>query len=63
MLNGEDSMADDIRILVSDDDMSIRSVVTSVLTDEGYQVTAAENGEHALEFFRKHRIHWSFPLL
>lgn len=44
-------MTDDIRILVADDDMSIRSVVTSVLNDEGYRVTGAENGEQALEFF------------
>ncbi len=44
-------MTNNIRILVADDDMSIRGVVTSVLTDEGYQVTGTESGEQALELF------------
>jgi YesN/AraC family two-component response regulator len=44
-------MNKDIRVLISDDEMSIRGVVTSVLSEDGYQVTSAENGEEALRLF------------
>ena len=37
------------RVLVIDDDPSIRRVVGYVLSDEGYQVDEAPNGELALE--------------
>ena len=37
------------RILVVDDDESIRSIVRMFLSDEGYQVIEATNGEVALE--------------
>jgi CheY-like chemotaxis protein len=37
------------RILVVDDDESIRSIVRMFLSDEGYQVIEAANGEIALE--------------
>lgn len=40
------------KILIVDDDMSIRSMVGEVLTDEGYQVTLASSGEEALRLFR-----------
>ena len=38
-----------IRILVVDDDASIREVSAAMLTDEGYQVLTAEDGMQALE--------------
>ena len=41
------------KILVVDDDMSIRTVVGEILSDEGYDVTLAASGEEALETFRK----------
>jgi len=41
------------KVLVVDDDMSIRSVVGEILSDEGYEVTLAASGEEALETFRK----------
>src|SRR5512140_418551 len=37
------------RLLVVDDDASIREVSTAILTDEGYEVLTAEDGIHALE--------------
>ena len=41
------------RILVVDDEDTIRMVLTEVLTDDGYDVTEAANGEQALEAFRQ----------
>ncbi len=39
------------RILVVDDDASVRNVLTSVLTEEGYPVRAADGAEAALAMF------------
>lgn len=41
-----------IRVLVADDDMSIRGIVSQVLTDDGFDVTEAANGKEALEAFK-----------
>lgn len=49
-------MADDgqrLRILVADDEKTLRTVITEVLEDEGYRVTAVSSGEDALEAFRR----------
>lgn len=43
----------DIRILVVDDEESIRTVITQVLSEEGYAVTAAASGIEALQLFHK----------
>jgi len=37
------------RILIVDDDESIREVLTSILTDEGYIVDAVDTGEKAIK--------------
>jgi CheY-like chemotaxis protein len=42
------------RVLVVDDDESIRSVVTAALQEEGYEVLEATNGAAALEIVRQH---------
>jgi diguanylate cyclase (GGDEF)-like protein len=42
-----------IRILVVDDEESIRNMLSQVLTEKGHEVTAASSGEEALELFRK----------
>ncbi|AMV73422.1 hypothetical protein JCM30471_18370 [Desulfuromonas carbonis] len=42
-------------ILVADDDTLLRSLATEVLTQFGYRVLAATDGEEALELFRSHR--------
>ena len=47
------------RILVVDDDESVRELLSTVLFDEGYQVTTAESAEQALEYFYKD----PFPLV
>ncbi len=47
------------RVLVVDDEQSIRGMVAQVLTDEGYHVTQAESGEEALVLFQKQ----SFPVV
>jgi CheY-like chemotaxis protein len=41
------------RVLVVDDDESIRSVVTAALREEGYDVLEATNGAAALEIVRQ----------
>ena len=46
-------MMDTLRILVVDDEETIRDILSRVLGQEGYQVTVAESGEKALELFGK----------
>lgn len=41
-------------MLVAEDDASIRGVVAGILVDEGYAVTAVENGQEALDSCRAH---------
>lgn len=42
-------MTDHARILVIDDDASVRKVITMALEDEGYSVDTAENGSEAIQ--------------
>ena len=42
-------MGEPARILIVDDDQSIREVLTSILTDEGYIVEAVDTGEKAIK--------------
>ncbi len=42
-----------VRILVVDDDLSLRTLIAKVLTEDGHLVTAAGSGEEALEVFQK----------
>ena len=44
-----------MRILVADDELAIRSLVAELLTDEGHDVTMAEDGEDA---FAKFEVDW-----
>ena len=41
------------RVLVIDDDPAIRSIITEILADEGYDVAAATNGEEALGHLKR----------
>ncbi len=41
------------KILVVDDEWEIRDMLSRFLTEEGYEVIAASNGEEALEFAEK----------
>lgn len=45
-------MSEAVRSLVVDDDSAVRFVLTETLQRAGHQVTAAENGEEALEILR-----------
>ena len=47
------------RILVVDDDLGMRMVVSGVLSDEGHEITEAHNAEEAITIFRKK----PFPLV
>ena len=43
------------KLLLADDEPGIRKVLGLTLMDRGYQVLTAENGEAALELFKKER--------
>jgi len=44
------------KILVVDDEQSIRDLFTDTFNDAGYEVRAAETGEQALEILKEERI-------
>lgn len=44
------------KILVVDDEMSIRSLFEEVLSEAGYDVRLAENGERALDILKQEEI-------
>jgi len=46
-------MTDPARILVIDDDESVRKVLSAALEDEGYEVETAETGKKAIEMSQK----------
>jgi diguanylate cyclase (GGDEF)-like protein len=46
-------MAEDMQILVVDDENSVRTVLAQVLQEDGFAVTEAVNGRQALEFMQK----------
>ena len=46
---GKKLKSDQKNILVVDDDMSVRTTFSSVLRQEGYQVTAVKNGYEAIK--------------
>ena len=41
------------RILVVDDEAGVRSFISEVLSDEGYEVSEAANGKEALQILGK----------
>src|SRR6516165_9096615 len=43
-------------VLIVDDESAIRQSLRDVLEDEGYQVSASESGEAALELLRKNAV-------
>ena len=52
--NGTDgSSSQSKRILVVDDEDIIRVLLTEILTEEGYEVITAPDGEHAVELLEK----------
>ena len=42
-------MADNVKILVVDDDPDIRTVLTALLESKGYQVVTASDGQEGLD--------------
>jgi diguanylate cyclase (GGDEF)-like protein len=51
--NMDDPNKKPYRILVVDDDESLRGILNQVLTEDGHEVVTAGSGEEALEAFRK----------
>jgi diguanylate cyclase (GGDEF)-like protein len=52
-MNTEDISKKPVRILVADDDESLRSVLKQVLNMDGYEVTLTASGEEALAAFKR----------
>ena len=46
-------MAEDMRILIVDDEETVRNVLSQVLEADGFEVKEAASGEEALEFLKK----------
>jgi diguanylate cyclase (GGDEF)-like protein len=46
-----------VKILVVDDEASLRAILSQVLGEEGHEVTQAASGEEALESFKKENFH------
>lgn len=51
------TMNSQFNILVADDELSLRSIISEVLSDVGYNVELAENGKEALERVKQGGIH------
>ncbi|MCS7460748.1 response regulator [Paenibacillus doosanensis] len=45
----------DYRILLADDELALRFLLTETLADEGYAITETEDGKEALEHIRNRR--------
>jgi DNA-binding NtrC family response regulator len=54
-------MTEQARILVIDDDESVRKVLSAALEDEGYKVDTAENGAQAIE--KSHQGFYNMALI
>ncbi len=50
------SAGDGSRILVMDDEQSVRQIMTEILELNGYQVKATANGQEALECYAEHMV-------
>lgn len=50
-------MAERRRVLVVEDDAALRSLVTTILADEGYDVRPVQNGREALDMLQIWRAH------
>ncbi|UJF34444.1 response regulator [Paenibacillus hexagrammi] len=44
----------DFRILLADDEVALRFLLTETLSEEGYAITEAEDGQQAIEQLSKH---------
>jgi CheY-like chemotaxis protein len=43
-----------LNILLADDEMTLRFLLTETLADEGYEITEAEDGKQALDYIKSH---------
>ncbi|MCG8533061.1 MAG: SpoIIE family protein phosphatase [Desulfovibrionales bacterium] len=48
-------MSRDSTLLIIDDDTIVRESIVAYLSDSGFPILEAENGEHGLEVFREHK--------
>ena len=55
-MNKENRSSISYYILVVDDDLALRAMLTELLRGEGYRVPAAANGEAALDVLRQQAI-------
>lgn len=63
IINTEEPVGGNEVIMVVDDEESIREFTKELLESYGYQVILAEDGQHSIELFRKHKDEVSLVIL
>ena len=54
---GRTSPGERFRLLVVDDDVAIREIISAMLTEQGYEIVTAEDGQQALDLLPQVRPH------
>ncbi len=52
--------ADEVSVLVVDDEEPIRNALKKFLTQQRFEVYAAASGDEALQQLRRHRVAWTW---
>ncbi len=55
MINNRNSSNENFKVLVADDEKSVRFLLSQMLEKEGYEIVEAENGENTLDIFKSEK--------
>lgn len=61
--NPEELTSDSKKILVIDDERNIRELIEEILSESGYQVVMAINGQDGIDLFKKERGQFDLVIL